>query len=1004
MKNLSTLKKSFVACLLLSSGVSLFADVERPPLPTQTLTSGEKYVMFNYARPDGYMSRTSWDGALYLLNSDESAYANHQLEAEQNEDGTWVFKHVTPSQVDGGEPTVNYMILPNGSGNVNLKPDSAVWHVKPGSQEGYYWLKPGEGNNVSIVEQDCYHMHLNAGQQYVVASYYGDSWYPDFALKTDADTMVYEYINVGSQLYQIWHMADSSSLNWGFVNVDDVPLYTATYNAWKVLDDYEQAYLGIEGYEDGFQKAYDAALAIYNNGITSQEAAEALVAILNEKVALYDEIENAIYLGGDAVLEEAIRIAVNVFETSTDAAELATACDALKVAVENFKQGLGDYTGKGVNMSFEDLTAQGGATTTGVAAPPVGWTLVLGGDTVTTIDEIKNHGIANWCGVNDDCAGETKDGNYGFGIWTAGFPTVELSQTIEGVENGTYIVSAAMMVGANGNGSRRTTQRLFGNLNSTYFGAEFEYDLSLLDNSEVYTFAELIEPVTDRDMQPMEVRVYVYDGKLTFGLRTDGNVAAALRSSSNSAGGDGWFKVDNFRIEKVGYEPDDALAVLAHYVNVMNAFFENGDMMSEEVYSLVDNRIDALESYDSSNSQEEINAGIFEAKDLLAKMDHSVKMYVLLGQALAMAEENLDIYIDFPGAGELSDVIMELSDAYDMGEYSDDEIPGVIAMLEAAIEACKKSEILVGKDITYIIKNPSFEDQSSQSGGDTDGVAGAPKGWTVVLDGDTCYTAMDMQAHEVVGWCGINSGDEISVTLDDGTYIDRQPTDGEKLWGIWNETLPNVELSQTLTGLPKGTYILTADVMVQNNWAGDNITTQRIFGNEYIQMFSTEETHALNLPVDAQAAAQRDIDFPEASVPFLTYAGYTCLADDRTTDLLHTMTVTFAVKENGIAHIGFRTNDVNAGGFSREVGDTDENGENTRGQGWFKVDNFTLYYDSEELPTAIECIDVESAGTISACEYYTVDGVRLAAPQRGITIVKNVMNNGKVSVSKVLVK
>ena len=193
---------------------------------------------------------------------------------------------------------------------------------------------------------------------------------------------------------------------------------------------------------------------------------------------------------------------------------------------------MGDYTSLGVYMSFEDLTAQGGVMTSNIVAPPVGWTLVLGGDTVTTIDEIKSHGVANWCGVNDDCAGETKDGNYGFGIWTAGFPVVELSQTIEGIENGTYIVSAALMVGANGSGSRRTTQRLFGNLNSTYFGAEYEYDLTLLDNSEVYAFAELVEPVTDRDMQPMEVRAYVYDGKLTFGLRTDGNIAAALRSSS----------------------------------------------------------------------------------------------------------------------------------------------------------------------------------------------------------------------------------------------------------------------------------------------------------------------------------------------------------------------------------------------------------------------------------------------------------------------------------------
>ena len=721
---------------------------------------------------------------------------------------------------------------------------------------------------------------------------------------------------------------------------------------------------------------------------------------IDAKVALYNEIEAAVLLAeesGDASLAAAVEAAMTVFGTETDVEKLTAQAQAVLDAVNNYHQGLGDYTSLGVNMSFEDLTAQDGAETSNIAAPPVGWTLKLNGDIVTTIDEIRAHGVANWCGVNSDCTGEDKDGRVGFGIWTGGFPSVELSQTIEGIENGTYIVRAALMVGANGNGSRRTTQRIFGNLNSTYFGADYDYDLSLLDNSEVYDFAGLTEPTTDTEMQPMVVRAYVYDGKLTFGLRTDGNIAAALRSTSNSAGGDGWFKVDNFRIEKVGYEAEDALAVLAHYVDAMNLFMDNGEMMSTAVLELVEEKIDEFAELDESSSREEINAAIFLAKDLLAKMDASVKLYAQLAQAIATAEENLDAYIDFPGAGELSDAIDEAVNAYEYGEYTDEQIPAVLAMLEEAIESCKKSEILVGKDITYVIKNPSFEDMSSQPGGDTGGIADAPKGWTVVLDGDTCRTAGDMSAHGIANWCAINSGDAISVTLDDGTYIDRQPTEGNKLWGIWTANVPEVELSQTITGLPVGTYILTADVMVQNNWAGDNITTQRIFANEYIQMFSTEEAHALNLPADAQAAAQRNIDFPEASVPFLTYADYTCLSGDRTTDLLHTMTVVFAVKEDGIAHIGFRTNNVNVEGVSRDEGGRD-------GQGWFKVDNFTLYYDSEELPTSIKCIDVESGASLSHSEYYTVDGVRLAAPARGITIVKNVMSDGKVSVSKVLVK
>lgn len=1000
-------KKTFtlIAGLLLA-GTSAMAEIQPPQLKTEVLTAGEKYVLFNKATPNGYMSRTSWDGALYNLGATDSHYADYQVEAVETSYGTWMFKHddVVPSLVDGSDSIVatNYMCVPSGTANVNMRDYEAEWTVVGGDYEGYYKLIAGDYNNTNVVGL---HMHLNKGQQYWVISYPGSGWHPDFEILYD---------EIGNPVYDLTdtyvQMADSTSLNWAFVKAENVAAYSSFASAYEVINNFETSYLGTEGYETGFQITATEVERMYNEVTLDDSVIAVIKSLIDAKVALYNEIDVAVYTAeesGDEVLLAAIATAMEVFNAKIDVESLAAAKLAIIDAVATHNQGMGDYTSLGTNMSFEDLSAQGGGTTTGVAAPPVGWTLVLGGDTVTTAAEIKNHGVANWCGVNADCTGEAKDGQYGFGIWTAGLPTVELSQTIDGIENGTYIVSAALMVGANGSGSRRTTQRLFGNLNSTYFGYEYDYDLSLLDNSEVYDFAGLEEPVTDTQLQAMQVRAYVYDGKLTFGLRTDGNVAAALRSTSNSAGGDGWFKVDNFRIEKVGYTADDALSVLAHYVNQMSQYIENQDLMSAAVYDMVESKVEELGNYDESNTQAEINAAILLAKDLLVAMDRSVKLYAKLGQAIAEADENLSIYGDLPGAGEYSDIISEVVDKYEYGEYADDEILGVIAMLEEALETCKKSEILVGKDITYLIKNPSFEDMSTQPGGDSGGVADAPKGWNLILNGDTCRTASEITAHDVTGWCAINSGDAISVTLDDGTYVDRQPTDGDKLWGIWTENVPEVELSQTLKGMPMGTYTFTADVMVQNNWAGDNITTQRIFANGYVQMFSTAEAHELNLPEDAKAAAQRDIDFPEASVPFLTYADYTCFTDDRTTDLLHKMSVTFAVREDGIARIGFRTNNVNTNGVAKDdvaSGDTDEYGENVRGQGWFKVDNFTLFYDSEEVPSAIKCIDVESGAKASACEYYTLDGVRIAAPQKGITLVKSVMSDGQVKVNKVQVK
>ena len=118
--------------------------------------------------------------------------------------------------------------------------------------------------------------------------------------------------------------------------------------------------------------------------------------------------------------------------------------------------------------------------------PKVSQNMYINGTQVTTADEIRSNGITAWCGVNNDSEGEAKDGVESFGIWTSGVPQFELSQTIEGLENGTYLVTAGLMAGANGGGSRLTTQRIFGNLNSAYYADESMYDQSQLDNSEVY--------------------------------------------------------------------------------------------------------------------------------------------------------------------------------------------------------------------------------------------------------------------------------------------------------------------------------------------------------------------------------------------------------------------------------------------------------------------------------------------------------------------------------------
>ena len=107
------------------------------------------------------------------------------------------------------------------------------------------------------------------------------------------------------------------------------------------------------------------------------------------------------------------------------------------------------------------------------------------------------------------------------------------------------------------------------------------------------------------------------------------------------------------------------------------------------------------------------------------------------------------------------------------------------------------------------------------------------------------------------------------------------------------------------------------------------------------------------------------------------------------------MEVTFGVGEDGIAVIGFRTNGVNVDG------NTYGNGA-VNGAGWFKVDNFRLFYKSEETPTAINNATSGNSIEIVGQEYYNANGQRVSGIQPGLTIVKNRLADGTVKAVKII--
>lgn len=86
------MKKNYlrIAALLAAVVSSTSAMAIDPPTIAQELVDGATYTLINYAKPDLYLSRTSWDGAYYLRDYGSSNCKSYAFVAHKDDDG-WYF-------------------------------------------------------------------------------------------------------------------------------------------------------------------------------------------------------------------------------------------------------------------------------------------------------------------------------------------------------------------------------------------------------------------------------------------------------------------------------------------------------------------------------------------------------------------------------------------------------------------------------------------------------------------------------------------------------------------------------------------------------------------------------------------------------------------------------------------------------------------------------------------------------------------------------------------------
>jgi len=117
---------------------------------------------------------------------------------------------------------------------------------------------------------------------------------------------------------------------------------------------------------------------------------------------------------------------------------------------------------------------------------------------------------------------------------------------------------------------------------------------------------------------------------------------------------------------------------------------------------------------------------------------------------------------------------------------------------------------------------------------------------------------------------------------------------------------------------------------------------------------------------------------------FFNYGDYD--AEDEGHETLRTLTLHFGVDESGTATIGFRTDNLNGNTGEVKLNTIDEPGN---GYGWFKIDNFTLYYESRKVPTRIETPEIVT-GLQADKAVYDLSGRRVEKMSKGVYV-----RNGK---------
>lgn len=410
-----------------------------------------------------------------------------------------------------------------------------------------------------------------------------------------------------------------------------------------------------------------------------------------------------------------------------------------------------------------------------------------------------------WCGVNTDGDPATKNGNYIFGIWGNKINDFELYQVIPDLEPGIYSISCDIMVAANDNGSRLSTQRVFaGNdeigYKSQYFGAKGDYAAVNLSKDESYSFAGNKETMGDASaLQTTTVILEFPGGDLKIGFRTNGTASAGYEFTENSWGGVGWFKIDNFKMhsysedEKIVFHKATLRDVIGNLQGMNYDLFPLG--YEEEAGFLV---IKAQRLIANSEDENEVLAMIDEINAMIVVLEDSHKSWKRLNGAIEAAKSELAQ--GYNGADEFSAKLDEALAVFDSFEALKNDFELAADILEVALFDYRSNAVATSEkplDYTWRISAPFFTNNYESTS-------------------DESERSMGRWETEIIS----NGGDYKLAT---NTSLN--------CWNSWSGDFTYMSIYQDLENLPEGLYSLSCltatdgDVTNQHAYAMSSVNT-----------------------------------------------------------------------------------------------------------------------------------------------------------------------------------